>query len=187
MCYILPKFQVSVRWRTGCRHGFVCPTGPGRFPAKSSRGMSSPEQKDVRPLQAYLFETVFCDHMGHRGKAMHKLHRDFISGGGFTEPSLFVAGLLQDKDFLSPICAGPVFSRARKKPKRKAKPKRSERTRAMLAPPESSQPCAGYECGPLNEMKVVEDMTEFLPGLPASSKASWLKILFPVSSSKISI
>ena len=26
-------------------------------------------------------------------------HRDFISGGGFTEPSLFVAGLLQDKDF----------------------------------------------------------------------------------------
>lgn len=165
----------------------MCPTGPGRFPAKSSRGMSCPSRKTYDLYRHIYLRQSFVTIWVTEEKRCIDCHRDFISGGGFTEPSLFVAGLLQDKDFLSPICAGPVHFRARKKPKRKAKPKRSERTRAMLAPPESSQPCAGYQRGPLNEMKVVEDMTEFLPGLPASSKASWLKSLFPVSSSKIAI
>lgn len=187
MCYILPKFQVRFAEERGADMVSCVRLDLADSPLKVQEACHHRSRKTYDLYRHIYLRQSFVTIWVTEEKRCINCHRDFISGGGFTEPSLFVAGLLQDKDFLSPICAGPVFSRARKKPKRKAKPKRSERTRAMLAPPESSQPCAGYECGPLNEMKVVEDMTEFLPGLPASSKASWLKILFPVSSSKISI
>ena len=99
--------------------------------------------------------------------------------GGFTERTLFVSGLVQERDFLSPICSGPMHSRARRQPKRKAKPKRSERTKAMLGPPQAQQQSVGYSRGRLNEVKVVSDIFEFLPGLPASSKADVLETIFP--------
>eukprot|EP00438_Fugacium_kawagutii_P024924 Skav220100 [mRNA] locus=scaffold1991:150465:156219:- [translate_table: standard] len=110
------------------------------------------------------------------GKGWSDVAGDYMTFGGFTEHTLFVSGLVREKDFLSSICAGPVNSRARRQPKRQAKPKRSGRANAMLAPPQAEQEAVGYQRGALNEVKVVSDISEFLPGLPA--RTGVLALLF---------
>ena len=87
-------------------------------------------------------------------------HPDFISGGGFTEHSLFVAGLQSKTGFVTALPTGPQHSQSKKK-KAKAKAKRSARTKEMLAPPQPAQDPAGVK----EDLEVLEDV---LPGRPVS-------------------
>jgi hypothetical protein len=63
-------------------------------------------------------------------------HKDYLTRAGWTEHTLFISALIQDKAFLSPVCQGPSNSRPKKSPKKKKNVQKSERTKAMLAAPE---------------------------------------------------
>ena len=95
-------------------------------------------------------------------------HQDFITGCGHTEHSLFITGLLQ-KNFYSSLPKGPLHSQPRKKTRGKAKAKRSEATKRMLGPPESS---SHVDKVPLKAEVVHEH--EIFPGMPASAEESAL-------------
>lgn len=93
-------------------------------------------------------------------------HKDFITGCGHTEHSLFVSGLLQ-KNFYASLPKGPLHSQPRKKPKAKAKAKRSEATKRMLGPPESKS----HVDKVLQKLDVVYEHDIF-PGMPVGAHES---------------
>ena len=75
-------------------------------------------------------------------------HKHFVEGGGFSEHSLFISGLVdkEAKDGLDPIAQGPKNSRPAAK-RHPFKPKLSEALRSMLGAPEpvaGEKPDASY-------------------------------------------
>ncbi len=91
-------------------------------------------------------------------------HRDFITGGGYTEHTVFFSQLMDPRGYLRPLPAGPQNSQPKKK-KVKAKPKRSARTKAMLEPPELESGVLVVDEAPEKRQGFVED---YLPGAAAS-------------------
>lgn len=117
---------------------------------------------------AYLrqaFVTIYVTSQRH----VLDTHKDYLTGAGWTEHTLFISALIQDKAFLSPVCQGPSNSRPKKSPKKKKNVQKSERTKAMLAAPEL---VAGEDCPQANKAPLRRvSLSQLLPGLPAAQEA----------------
>ena len=97
-------------------------------------------------------------------------HKDFVSGGGHTDHSHFLRTILHNK--AQPLVQGPKNSQAKSK-KPKAKAKRSAKTKAMLAAPESALIKKDVEVAKPHEAgDAIQDLSEYLPGLAAHKGGS---------------
>jgi len=91
-------------------------------------------------------------------------HRDFITGAGFTEHTVFISWLLDKNGWLTPLPKGPVNSQPGKK-RPKAKAKRSARTKAMLAPPQPREVVGGKK----GSKELLVFPRDVLPGRPSNA------------------
>ena len=87
-------------------------------------------------------------------------HKHYMQGAGWTEHQLFLAEAIDSKGFLRPIPQGPKAKVAGRKKGKKMS--RSERTRAMLGPPQEILP-AKNPLPPLPPQPWAVE--KFLPGL----------------------
>ena len=140
--YVLPKFALR-----------LAKEKPREMQAALDLGLSA-TASDVLEACRHPRTGVYClNHHQHlrrsyaivyvtEEKRVLDSHADFLVAGGFSEHQLFVEALVAGEDFLSPLCKGPGTRPAGKGSKRKRQESKSERTRAMLAPPE---PPEGWE------------------------------------------
>ena len=178
--YVLPKFQLRFAEERPADMAACVRLALAETPLQVQEACFHPSTGTYDLMRHIYLRQSFVTVWVTEQKHCIDCHKDYMTFGGFTEHTLFVSGLVQERDFLSPICSGPLHSRARRQPKRKAKPKRSERTKAMLGPPQAQQQSVGYSGGRLNEVKVVSliSLSSCLD-CPASSKADVLETIFP--------
>ena len=177
LCYVLPKFQLRFAEERPADMAACVRLALAETPSQVQEACFHPSTGTYDLMRHIYLRQSFATVWVTEQKHCIDCHKDYMTlGASRSTPFLFLAWCRREISFLP---SGPVHSRARRQPKRKAKPKRSERTKAMLGPPQAQQQSVGYSRGRLNEVKVVSDIFEFLPGLPASSKADVLETIFP--------
>ena len=89
--------------RPGSRHGGLCPLGFSRDTCASLACQHPQTGAYDFYRHIYLRQSFVAVYVTEQ-KAVIDCHRDFIAFGGWIEHSLFVQGLVEENDFLSPIC-----------------------------------------------------------------------------------
>ena len=117
----------------------------------------------------HLRQAYVCIFVEESGKIIDQ-HRHFQKGAGWTEHVVFIGQAVDSKGFITAIPQGPS-SKAKgqkKKPRRRC----SEKTKAMLKPPQSSQVTPSNPSSA--NQPVVWNAASFLPGLPSEASTCTL-------------
>jgi len=117
----------------------------------------------------HLRQAYVCIFVEESGKIIDQ-HRHFQQGAGWTEHVVFIGQAVDSKGFITAIPQGPS-SKAKgqkKKPRRRC----SEKTKAMLKPPQSSQVTPSNPSSANHP--VVWNAASFLPGLPSEASTCTL-------------
>lgn len=164
LCYVMPKYVLRYAWErsSDMRAAMKLALASDVDQVEDAASHGETSVYDIF-RRKHLRETFVSLFVLQDGQVVDS-HRDYVTGAGFTEHTVFISGLLDKNGWLTPLPKGPVNSQPGKKIP-KARPKRSARTKAMLAPPQPREVVGGKKEG----KEPLLFPRDFLPGRPSNA------------------